>query len=75
MEPSGLEKKSAGAWDSTDAGAYGHAQSVGSARSFGWLADPSDGSMGPSPRVMNSICIYIYTRRDYSQHMLSRNRS
>jgi hypothetical protein len=26
----------------------------------GWLTGPGDGSMGPSLRVMNSMCVYIY---------------
>jgi hypothetical protein len=36
------------------------ARGVGSAGSLGWLTGVGDGSMGPSPRVMNSICVCVY---------------
>jgi hypothetical protein len=28
-------------------------------RSVAWLTGPGDGSMGPSPKVMNNVYIYI----------------
>jgi hypothetical protein len=40
---------------------HGSVVHAGIGGSVGWLASPSDVPMVPSPRVMNSICIYIYT--------------
>jgi hypothetical protein len=40
---------------------HGSVVHAGIGGSVGWLAGPSDVPMVPSPRVINSICIYIYT--------------
>jgi hypothetical protein len=33
-------------------------------RSVAWLTGPGDGSMGPSPKVMNNVYIYIHAYID-----------
>jgi hypothetical protein len=37
----------------------------GWAGSIGWLGGLGDGSIGPSLKVMNSMCVYIYTYIQY----------
>jgi hypothetical protein len=51
------------------------ARGVGSAGSLGWLTGLGDGSMGASPRVMNSICVCVYILYIYLELGLVDNRS
>jgi hypothetical protein len=37
---------------------------------IGWLGGLGDGPIGPSPRVMNSMCVYIYIGCCYSSPVM-----